>query len=404
MQTHKVIPHCYGANPAALLSKVFHDWQRKVYLLLLVFLLLLLFNSTAFAAVSAFVARSDEGCYHQYCYNELLDSYAKKMLGQSDGLYDDYVAKTPAAIYTNGGGYLDYSSLLDHYAAALKNGSVFNLGEYLQNGKAANARMPARITLVFITSGTLVREEKVLTEDDETEDKEELPTGSGGDEDPGRDPEPEPEPGPKPEPDPDPDPDPEPEPEPDPEPKPEPDPEPEPEPDPEPEPEPEPFITYIAGSAKITEADALKWAKGKNAHQRFIDAAPLYWEYGEKSGIRPEVLFAQAAHETGFGRYGGQVPPEYNNWAGIKTATANGDEPEDHEQFDTPADGVRAHFNHMSAYVGLSPIGETHGRYDVIMNITWAGTVEKIEDLSGKWAPSATYHLKIVNMLKEMQQ
>ncbi len=373
MQNFSSKPLFTATLQAVVLPSVFHDWQRKVYLLLMVFLLIIIFSSNAFAAVDGFVARSDEGYYHQYCYSELLDSYAKKILGQSDGLYDDYTAKTPVALYTNGSGYIDYSDLLDQYAIALKNSGSFNLEQYLQNGKALQAKMPERLLMVSIATGSIVREEKALDGENGEDKRDENKQEQDNNPEPDQNPEPEEEP----------------------------------KPDPEPESESEEdldaLFTLIEDAAKITEANAIKWAKSKNAHQRFIDIVSLYWEYGEKSGIRPEVLYAQSAYETGYGRFGGQVPPEYNNWAGIKTAAASGDEPEDHEQFDTPEDGVRAHFNHMSAYVGLEPIGEPHGRYHVVARLSWAGTVEKIEDLSGKWAPSSTYHVRIVNMLKEMQ-
>jgi len=158
----------------------------------------------------------------------------------------------------------------------------------------------------------------------------------------------------------------------------------------------------IVGPARVELSRAREWALSKNAHQRFLAVAPLYWDYGKKSGIRPEVLYAQAARETGFGHYGGVVPAEYNNWAGIKTADASGNEPEDHERFETPEEGVRAHFNHMSAYVGLDPIGEPHGRYELVLLISWAGTIEKIEDLSGRWSPSPLYHEGIITMIGEM--
>lgn len=49
---------------------------------------------------------------------------------------------------------------------------------------------------------------------------------------------------------------------------------------------------------------------------------------------------------------------------------AAGSEPEDHEQFETHEEGVRAHFNHISAYVGLTPIGEPHGRYHLVTLIS----------------------------------
>ncbi len=154
--------------------------------------------------------------------------------------------------------------------------------------------------------------------------------------------------------------------------------------------------TPIVAESQVTLERAKEWAMEKGAHQRFIDAADIYWKYGEITGIRPEVLYAQAAKETGYGKYGGRVLPEQNNWAGIKTATANGDETYDHETFATPDDGVRAHFNHMSAYLGLEPVGEPHGRYYTASRTAWAGTVTTVEELGNKWAPEHTYGYSLV--------
>jgi len=154
--------------------------------------------------------------------------------------------------------------------------------------------------------------------------------------------------------------------------------------------------TPITGPAQVSVERAKEWAAERGAHQRFIDIADLYWKYGEITGIRPEALYAQAAKETGYGKYGGRVVPEQNNWAGIKTATATGDKTEDHETFATPEDGVRAHFNHMSAYIGLAPIGEPHGRYHIAKTTAWAGTVTTVEELGNKWAPEHTYGYSLV--------
>lgn len=149
--------------------------------------------------------------------------------------------------------------------------------------------------------------------------------------------------------------------------------------------------TPIIGKPQALVAQAQQWARRNQAHQRFIDVAPVYWLYGQLTGIRPEVLYAQSANETAYGRYGGIVTPDQNNWAGIKVKNPVGDRREDHETFATPDDGVRGHFNHMCAYVGLEPIGEPHPRYDVVKSMPWAGTVRHVEELSGKWAPGAAY-------------
>lgn len=154
--------------------------------------------------------------------------------------------------------------------------------------------------------------------------------------------------------------------------------------------------TPILGESEKTLDEALAWAKRNNAAQCFIDAAPLYWHYGEIFGIRADVMYAQAAKETGFGKYTGKVKPEMNNWAGIKKYGAVGDETDDHETFLTPNDGVRGHFNHMSAYVGVAPVGETHGRYKSVKSLTWAGTVKFVEQLGGKWCPDLNYGYSIL--------
>lgn len=167
------------------------------------------------------------------------------------------------------------------------------------------------------------------------------------------------------------------------------------------------FITQtpIMGESTVTLLQAKKWATARGAHQRFIDAADYYWKYGEITGIRPEVLYGQAAKETGYGKYTGQVQPEQNNWAGIKIKNPIGDRPEDHETFATPEDGVRAHFNHVSVYIGgIDPVGEPHDRYYVIQTVAWKGTVKYVEQLGGKWAPDVTYGYNIVvKMLRGME-
>ena len=155
--------------------------------------------------------------------------------------------------------------------------------------------------------------------------------------------------------------------------------------------------TPLIGASVATLEQAKKWAQNRGAHQRYIDIADLYWKYGELTGIRADVLYAQAAKETNFGKYTGQVKPEQNNWAGIKKYGATGDLPEDHEDFATPEDGVRGHFNHMCAYVGLNPVGEPHGRYRSVKSLSWAGTVKTVEQLGGKWCPDANYGVSIIN-------
>ncbi len=340
-------------NSLFFLSNLSLYWQKKACLLLGSLLLLFIFSTPATAAVEGFLAQDSDGSYHQYCYQELLNSYALNIMGLSDGLYEDYAAKKPVALIDCVGGYIDYPALLDHYALVLMQGESFVLNKYTESDTARRADIPKSVNMVSLVSGKLERVEKSLK--DKTEDEEAVPGGDGAatNDVPGE--------------------------------------------------EINSGSTPIASAALVSLPEAQKWAEGKKAHQRYIDIAPLYWEYGRKTGIRPEVLYAQAALETGFGHYNGLVPSEYNNWAGIKIGSSSGNKPEDHQQFDTPQEGVRAHFNHVSAYVGLEPIGEPHDRYHLIIRLNWAGTVETVEGFSGKWAPSPAYHERIVRMLGEMK-
>jgi len=158
-----------------------------------------------------------------------------------------------------------------------------------------------------------------------------------------------------------------------------------------------PSETQMIGEPQVRIEQAKKWAEENNASENFVLAADFYWQYGELTGIRPEILYAQSAKETAFGRYGGRVLPEQNNFAGIKTKTATGDETYDHETFATQEDGVRGHFNHMSAYLGLEPIGEPHERYFSVSKMTWAGTIKTLEDLGGRWCPDLYYGYSILH-------
>jgi N-acetylmuramoyl-L-alanine amidase len=310
-----------------------------IRLTVVIIFILIILSSTASAAVDGFVTRGDDGSLYEYRYSDLLDSFALKMLGLSNGLYEDFAARKSYALLSSSGRYIDYADVLDRYASALILNQTFDVINYTAGKEARPAEMPGSVKLVEITSGKLVYTSKPVS----TSSTESNPVVV----DPTKD-------------------------------------------------------TPIIGPAAVTLEQARQWAASSQAHQRFIDIAVHYWEYGALTGIRPEVLYAQSAVETDFGKFNTTVTPEYNNWAGIKTAEADGNQPADYAVFVTPEDGVRAHFNHMAAYVGLTPIGETHASYQVVITQSWAATVRNVEELSGKWTPSTDYHTYILVLLGQM--
>ncbi|USG63960.1 N-acetylmuramoyl-L-alanine amidase [Brevibacillus ruminantium] len=155
--------------------------------------------------------------------------------------------------------------------------------------------------------------------------------------------------------------------------------------------------TPIAGQAQATIGQAQEWARQKKAAQAFIDVAPIYWRVGAVLGIRPEVGYAQAAKETGFGRFGGVVSRDFHNWCGLKTTKGGSNtDPTAHARFPSDEVGVRAHLQHLALYAGVEVKGEI---VDPRHFPSVRGTAKTVESLGGKWAPAADYGKAITELL-----
>lgn len=310
---------------------------------LLLLALVLLCSLPVYASgIAGFVAESENGDLYEYSYDDLIDSYALKLLGKSDGFYEDFAEKNTYAILLKSGKYIDYKDVLDRYAEALVNNKEFDLNKYTETDRAKFATMPSTIKAVKLNSGQIEFNTKRLSYISEiiTIDPDfVLPRSK----------------------------------------------------------------TPLAGPAEVTAGQGKKWAESHGAHQRFLEIASLYWEYGEITGIRPEVLYAQAAIETRFGKFNTQLNPDDYNWGGIRVADPD-DSGYEYEAFAEPRDGVRAHFNHLAAYMGLNPVGEPHERYHVVKQQSWAGTIMYIDDLSGKWTTSDNYHAYILFAIDQMRK
>lgn len=164
-------------------------------------------------------------------------------------------------------------------------------------------------------------------------------------------------------------------------------------------------LTTFLGQPASNRHHAHRWAIEAGAVPLFVDRIlPALWAAGERTGIRPDVLVAQSFHETGGGRFGRAVTPEHHNTAGIKVPEPGADDAADsHQRFDTWQHGAEAHANHLRwPYAGLDPIGHVAPRSHRTATASWAGTITTVEGLSGKWAPSATYHEPILRNLEEM--
>ena len=157
-------------------------------------------------------------------------------------------------------------------------------------------------------------------------------------------------------------------------------------------------------SADILQVKA--WAEKKTNNAEFIDLADLYFDLFPRAGLDPVIGFAQMAHETGFlyaVKSAAGIDASYHNPCGLKITKGGGDyQASAHMQFASWVDGVKAHRDHLALYAGVKgyPVAQTpdprHFPYLL-------GIATTLEDLSGKWAPSALYASKIKKYVEEIR-
>ncbi|MCR8847505.1 N-acetylmuramoyl-L-alanine amidase [Rossellomorea sp. SC111] len=157
-----------------------------------------------------------------------------------------------------------------------------------------------------------------------------------------------------------------------------------------------PGIEYsIKGSAIIQAQQLNEYAKTVNPSAPMV--GEFYIFYGNLYGIRGDIAYAQAIHETNFFRFTGQVKPSQNNYAGIGT-TGPGN---DGASFATPDQGVLAHIQHLYAYASTEPLPAGTPLVDPRFSLVARGSAENWTDLNGKWAvPGTTYGQSILSIYK----
>lgn len=161
--------------------------------------------------------------------------------------------------------------------------------------------------------------------------------------------------------------------------------------------------TAIRGTAAATVEQAQDWARSKRATQQFIDLAPLYWSLSPvRGGVRADIAYVQAAVETGWGRFGGVIDATYNNPCGLKTRTGGSNtDPNAHNRFASWEQGVTACIDHLALYAG-SPGYPRADTPDPRHFTSITGVAPTVEDLSQRWATSATYGAQILNLLGQL--
>ena len=124
--------------------------------------------------------------------------------------------------------------------------------------------------------------------------------------------------------------------------------------------------------------------------------ATIYTEEAAFEGVNHDIAFVQMTLETGFLRFGGDVKPEQNNFAGLG-AIGNG---EPGLSFPDARIGVRAQIQHLKAYGCVEPLnGElVNPRFRFVRR----GIAPTYEGLAGTWAVDRLYADKIKSILQRL--
>ena len=128
------------------------------------------------------------------------------------------------------------------------------------------------------------------------------------------------------------------------------------------------------------------------------DFCTIVYEEAEREGVKAEVLFAQAMHETGWLRFGGSVKAQQCNFGGLGavSSTAAG------ATFSSVRIGLRAQAQHLKAYGSTQPLNSAC--VDPRFSLVARGSALTVEDLGGKWAvPGTNYGTSIVSLINRLK-
>jgi len=159
-------------------------------------------------------------------------------------------------------------------------------------------------------------------------------------------------------------------------------------------------LDRIAGHGNTSEVQLLMFLKANNeaALTKFPDICKLYREEGSMEGINYDIAFSQMCVETSFLRFGNDVKPEQNNFAGLG-AIGGGAEG---AAFPSARIGVRAQIQHLKAYANAEPLVQE--LVDPRFRFVTRGTASLVDQLSGRWAADLQYGSKILSVLKRLYE
>ncbi len=165
----------------------------------------------------------------------------------------------------------------------------------------------------------------------------------------------------------------------------------------------------IMGSSEVTEQQmaAMYQASGKQypasvykdkGAATIEEFCRIVYEEACTEGIRPEVMFAQICHETGYLQFGGQVQAYQCNFGGLGAVDGGGGG----GIFADVRTGIRTQVQHMKAYASTDSLKLAciDGRFPYITR----GSAEYVQQLGkGNWATDTSYDVKLMVYINKIK-
>lgn len=152
------------------------------------------------------------------------------------------------------------------------------------------------------------------------------------------------------------------------------------------------------GNTSEGQLQAFLKINNESAITQFPDLPKLYREEATIEGINHDIAFCQMCLETGFLRFGTDIKPQQNNFAGLG-AVGGGAEG---ASFPSARIGVRAHIQHLKAYASLEPLVQPE--VDPRFRFVTRGVAPSVNQLSGRWSADLDYGIKITAIIRRLYE
>jgi N-acetylmuramoyl-L-alanine amidase len=151
-----------------------------------------------------------------------------------------------------------------------------------------------------------------------------------------------------------------------------------------------------SGNTNVTQLQQFLQKNNQSGFEQFPDLPQLYQEEGKIEGVNYDIAFSQMCLETGFLRFGGDIKPVQNNFAGLGSV-GGGDET---ATFESARIGVRAHIQHLKAYASLDALVQEV--VDPRFRFVTRGVAPTVEQLSGRWSADSNYGANILDIVQQL--